>query len=225
MNLKPALVLFALVLLPARLSAVEVKKTDGAPQLTNVPFAVPGVAAAFVVSGTKPALCVQFGEARGSEFHGVFETLYGSFVRGHGPANAVFLLGHGSGVSINGTPLSEHLRANREFYETLGHTRPAAHIDCLVIASCSRGSPVQMSAMRDGLGYYPTWRVATAERSYATAQSVLAAFAGIADRPAGEPWRGIFRTGRDADLVGSLGEVGVDGAKGQMQYVDLPAPR
>lgn len=223
MKPNPFRTLLLLGLLSASLAAAETKKPDREPRVTVVPFAVTGVAGAFVVAGAKPALCVQFGEERSTEFHGVFETLYGSFVRGHGPTNAVFLLGHGSGVSINGTPLSEHLRTNREFYETLGHTRPAAHIDCLVIASCSRGSPVQMSAMRDGLGYYPTWRVATADRSYATAQSVLAAFAGIADRPADEAWRGIFRTGRDADLVGSLGEVGVDGAKGQMQYFDLPA--
>lgn len=195
-----------------------------AHKVTKVVFAVPGVTGALVVTGPKPALCVQFGHEQNGEFQGVFSALYASLVRGNGPTHAVFLLGHGSGVSINGAPLSDHLRANREFYETLGHIRPAARIECLVIASCSRGSPVQMSAMRDGFGYYPTWRVATADRSYATAQSVLAAFAAIADRPATETWRGIFRTGRDADLVGSLGEIGIDGAKGQMQYFDLPAP-
>ena len=78
-----------------------------------------------------------------------------------------------------------------------------------------------MSAMRDGFGYYPTWRVATADRSYANALSVIAAFGAIADRPATTAWRGIFRMGREPEVVGSLGEVGEDGAKGGMLYFDL----
>jgi len=189
-----------------------------------VVFDVTGVAGAALLHGPKTALCVQFGHEQGLEFHGIFQTLYASLVAGNGPPDAVFLLGHGSGVTINGAPISEHLKANRVFYETFGGTRKAAHITCLVIASCSKGSPVQMSAMRDGLGYYPTWRVATAERAYATAQSVTAAFAGIADRNDREPFRGIWRTGRDPEVVGSLGEVGIDGAKGGMQYFELTKP-
>ncbi len=191
-------------------------------KVTPVPFSVPGVSGAALFTGPKTALCVQFGEERGTEFHNIFASLYASLAAGDGPPDAVFLLGHGSGVSINGAPISEHLRANRAFYETFGGTRPAKHLTCLVIASCSKGSPVQMSAMRDGLGYYPTWRVATADRAYATRGSVVAAFAGIADRTDREPFRGIWRGGRDAALVGSVGEVGIDGAKGNMQYFELP---
>ena len=196
-------------------------KSANGPAITVLKFAPEGVAGAALISGAKTALCVQFGAERSTEFHGVFESLYGALAKGRGPQTAVFLLGHGSGVSINGAPIGPHLKQFREFYETLGGSRPAARLDCIVIASCSKGSPVQMSAMRDGFGYYPTWRVATAENAYASAVSVIAAFRGIADRTAGTPFRGIYRYGREPEVVGSLGEVGVDGAKGGMTYYDL----
>ncbi len=220
------MVILGVWLLSGVLAAAENARV--APVITPIVFNVPGVAAVAVVHGPKTALCVQFGNQRQREFDGVFTTLYASLVAGNtpgnGPPDAVFLLGHGSGVSINGEPISAHLRANREFYETFGGTRKAARITCMVIASCSKGSPVQMSAMRDGLGYYPTWRVATAERSYATKTSVAAAFAGIAERTDRDSFRGIWRWGRDPDLVGSLGEVGIEGAKGGMQYFTLAGP-
>ena len=206
---------------PSAGSPPQPAKTVGGLRVIEVPFAVEGVAGAAVIAGTKPALCVQFGGQRGREFDGVFAALYAKLSAGRGPRDAVFLLGHGNGVTINGAPIGPHLRANREFYETLGHTRPARRLECIVIASCARGSPVQMSAMRDGFGYYPTWRVATADRSYANALSVIAAFGAIADRPATTAWRGIFRMGREPEVVGSLGEVGEDGAKGGMLYFDL----
>jgi hypothetical protein len=63
--------------------------------------------------------------------------------------------------------------------------------------------------------------VATAQNAYASAVSVIAAFRGIADRDAGTEFRGIYRYGREPEVVGSLGEVGVDGAKGGMMYYDL----
>jgi hypothetical protein len=196
--------------------------------VTPLTFAVEGVAAAALITGPKSALCVQFGNQRQREFDGIFGTLYASLVShggpGEGPPDAVFLLGHGSGVTINGAPISTHLRAQKEFYETFGGTRPARRLTCLVIASCSKGSPVQMSAMRDGLGYYPTWRVATAERAYATKQSVTSAFAGIAGRSDHEAFRGIWRSGRDPEVIGSVGEVGIEGAKGGMQYFSLEGP-
>jgi hypothetical protein len=191
------------------------------PTATILPFAVDGVAGALLIRGRKSALCVQFGHERGTEFNGVFEGLFAMLEKGKGPPDAVFLLGHGSGVSINGAPIGPHLRQHREFYETFGGTRKAQRIECLVIASCSKGSPVQMSAMRDGFGYYPTWRVATAERCYASAVSVLAAFQGIADRTADAPFRGIFRMGREPEVVGSVGEVGVNGDKAGMDYFDI----
>ena len=184
-------------------------------------FAVDGVAGALLIRGRKSALCVQFGHERGTEFEGVFAALFALLEQGKGPRDAVFLLGHGSGVSINGAPIGPHLRQHRAFYETFGGTRPAQRIECLVIASCSKGSPVQMSAMRDGFGYYPTWRVATAERCYANAVSVLAAFQGIADRTADTPFRGIYRMGREPEVVGSIGEVGVNGDKAGMDYFDI----
>ena len=198
----------------------QVPATAG-PTAKLLPFAVDGVAGALLIRGRKSALCVQFGHERGTEFQGVLAHLFAMLEQGKGPPDAVFLLGHGSGVSINGAPIGPHLREHREFYETFGGTRPAQRIECLVIASCSKGSPVQMSAMRDGFGYYPTWRVATAERCYANAISVLAAFQGIADRTADTPFRGIFRMGREPDLIGSIGEVGVNGDKAGMDYFDI----
>ena len=191
------------------------------PTATLIPFAVDGVAGALLIRGRKSALCVQVGHERGTEFTGVFAGLFALLEQGKGPRDAVFLLGHGSGVSINGAPIGPHLRQHRAFYETFGGTRPAQRIECLVIASCSKGSPVQMSAMRDGFGYYPTWRVATAERCYANAVSVLAAFQGIVDRTADTPFRGIYRMGREPEVVGSVGEVGVNGDKAGMDYFDI----
>lgn len=198
---------------------------NGGPQVTVLDFSPEGVAGAALIrdgAGGKTALCVQFGAERSREFRGVFSSLFSAMAAGsRGPKSAVFLLGHGTGVSINGAPIGPHLKKYREFYESLGGSRPAARLDCIVIASCSKGSPVQMSAMRDGFGYYPTWRVATAQNAYANAVSVIAAFRGIADRDAGTEFRGIYRYGREPEVVGSLGEVGVDGAKGGMLYYDL----
>ena len=202
-------------------SAARPAPAAAGPTAKLLPFAVDGVAGALLIRGRKSALCVQFGHERGTEFQGVFAHLFALLEQGKGPRDAVFLLGHGSGVSINGAPIGPHLREHREFYETFGGTRPAQRIECLVIASCSKGSPVQMSAMRDGFGYYPTWRVATAERCYASAVSVLAAFQGIADRTADTSFRGIYRMGREPDVVGSVGEVGVDGDKAGMDYFDI----
>lgn len=191
------------------------------PEVVPLRLDAPGVARAELIKGAKTALCVQFGGERAGEFQGVFAQLHRLLERSPHLREAVFLLGHGGGVTIAGTEVDEHLRRQREFYETLGRTRPARKLECLVIASCSRGSPDQMVAMRDGLGYYPTWRVGTWSRSYANAVSVIGAFEGIANRPAAPSWRGLFLTGRADGTPASLGEVGAGGERGNLVYVDL----
>jgi hypothetical protein len=139
----------------------------------------------------------------------------------------VFLLGHGDGNAIGGTELEGHLREHRSYYETLGGSAPAARVDCLVFASCSPHSQVQMRAMRDGLGYYPTWRVATGEFALATPASVVAAFAAVSARPARPAFRGIYRF-RTGEAVASFGEVGIDGERANLEYfrilLDAKAP-
>ena len=187
----------------------------------NLDFRASGVAACRLFTGSRTLMGVQFGPERAREFHGVFERMTLDLLRGHGPSSAIVLLGHGNGSSIAGEAIDAHLRRWKTFYETLGGTRPAAPVECLVIASCSRGSPVQMGEIRDGLGYYPTWRVATADRTYANALTVIAAFAGavaVSDDP---PFRGIYRWGKGEESPASIAEVGRDGARGNLRYYDI----
>lgn len=191
------------------------------PAVVPLAFDARGVERAELRRGGKAALCVQFGGERAGEFHGVFARLHGLLEGSPHIPEAVFLLGHGGGVTIAGTEIDDHLRKHRAFYETFGGTRPARRLACLVIASCARGSPDQMAAMRDGLGYYPTWRVGTWNRSYANAISVIGAFEGIVQRPAAPAWRGLFLTGRADGTPASLGEVGADGERANLVYLDL----
>ena len=87
-----------------------------------------------------------------------------------------------------------------------------------MFASCSAANSDQMRAMRDGLGYFPTWRVATAPRAYATRETVLAALRDVAKRAATPAWRGLFRVGLSGDDVGAFGEVGVGGERAETSY-------
>ena len=180
-----------------------------------------GVSQALLIEAPKPALLVQFGGERAGEFSSIYPRLVALLDASPHIPSAVFLLGHGSGTQISGVAIDDHLRRNKAFYETFGGTRPAAPVACLVIASCAAGSPNQMQEIRDGLGYYPVWRVGTWSRSYANGLSVLGAFEGIHRRPADPPWRGLFLTGHADGTPASLGEVGRDGARGNLVYVDL----
>lgn len=191
------------------------------PHWRELELREPGVSFAVLVEDPKPALLVQFGGERAGEFSAIYARMYALLATSPTIPSAVFLLGHGSGTQIGGVAIDDHLRRHKVFYETLGHTRPAAPVACLVIASCAVGSPNQMQEIRDGLGYYPVWRVGTWTRSYANGLSVLGAFEGIHRRPADPPWRGLFLTGRADGSPASLGEVGRDGARGNLVYVDL----
>ena len=86
------------------------------------------------------------------------------------------LLGHGDGFNIglgdSPVDLSDHIKANRASYHTLLGTEK---IDCVAILSCSRESYKQFTAFRDGLGYYPTWRVSAWEHTYQNTISGLSA--------------------------------------------------
>ena len=183
-------------------------------------FHAPNVVVAERMTETKTSLWVHFGEQGAINFSAVARAFHAQLEQSKAVPEAIFLIGHGGGITIGGTQLDAHLKANRTFYETLGGLRPAKPIACLVVASCARGAADQLVQMRDGLGYYPTWRVGTWPKSYASPESVLAAFAGICDRPAATPWRGLFLTGRADGTPASLGEVGKGGERGNLVYID-----
>jgi hypothetical protein len=100
----------------------------------------------------------------------------GSMTKAKQARTCLILLGHGDGTSIgmgeHPVNLTDHLRANRQAYHAALGT---AKIDCVAILSCSRQADAQFTAFRDGLGYYPTWRVSSWERTYQNAISGLLA--------------------------------------------------
>jgi len=196
-----------------------------APKARVLAFPASGVTGSLLVEEAGlSALLVVFGSDHNGAFTGLPEAMIAALRGAPGLRRAVLLLGHGTGNTIAGEPIEKHLRANRSFYETLGHTAAAQPVECLVFASCSAGNPNQMMAMRDGLGYYPTWRVATAARSFANGPTVLAALRATAARPAVPAWRGLFRLPAAEGDVGCFGEVGVGGERASTGfYRVLPA--
>lgn len=121
---------------------------------------------------------------------------------------ALVLLGHGDGTSIGlgDTPvaLADHLKSNRKTYHTLLGTD---RVDCVAILSCSREGDTQFTAFRDGLGYYPTWRVSSWERTYQSAISGLSALQLCLAQDGKAGYRAaVFAD--EAQKVGSLAEVG-----------------
>jgi hypothetical protein len=194
-------------LAPAALAAPRLKARE-------IAFTASGVSGSLLVEDAGiSALLVAFGTDHNGAFSGLPEAMIAALRGSPGIRRAVLLLGHGTGNTIAGEPIEKHLKANRAFYETLGNTAAAQPVECLVFASCSAGNPNQMMAMRDGLGYYPTWRVATAARSFANAPTVLAALRATAARPAAPAWRGLFRLPAADGDVGCFGEVGVGGER------------
>jgi len=77
--------------------------------------------------------------------------------------------------ALTGGDLSEHLRRNREYYETLAGTRERKIIDFAVMTGCNPSGSDQESQLRDGFGYRPVHRVFTAPGSYDAASVVLPA--------------------------------------------------
>lgn len=171
--------------------------------------------------GGLSALLVMFGSDPNGAFRGLPGAMLAALHGAPGIRRAVLLLGHGTGSSIGGEPIEAHLQANRAFYESQGGSAPAQPIDCLVFASCAAGNPNQMLSMREGLGYYPTWRVATGNRAYANGLVVFAALRAVAARPASPAWRGLFRWASSAGEVSCFGEVGAGGERAETEFFNI----
>lgn len=147
-----------------------------------------------------PDLLVPFPETIAAARH--------ALARAHGARNALILLGHGDGTRIgvdteNPIELARHLRANREAYEAAAGGR----LDCVALISCSPASDTQFLAFRDGLGYYPQWRVSAWERTNQTIGSAIAALELALATPREQRLRAVVYHGEARDLA-SLGEVG-----------------
>jgi hypothetical protein len=188
-----------------------------ASEITVVPLHLPApnVVTAERMTGTKTSLWVHFGDQGAIDFRAVAQAFHAQLERATAVPDAVFLIGHGGGVTIGGTQLDAHLRAQRAFYETLGGARPAQPLACLVVASCANGAADQLVQMRDGLGYYPTWRVATGDGDAANILTVLAALKDVVDRPAQPSYRARYRIREGGVEVTSFGEVGEGGARSE----------
>lgn len=200
----------------AQAASAPAASSDGVFPLA---FTARGVADCLLVrQGERRCLLVAFGTDHNGAFTGIREGVWARVAQAPAIRRSVLLLGHGGGTDVGGENIEAHLRAFKDFYETMGGTMPAAPIDCLVLASCSAGNPDQMRAMRDGLGYFPTWRVATGPRSLATGISVLAALTDVAARPAQPAWRGLYRMGLSGDAVAAFGEVGIAGERAETSY-------
>jgi hypothetical protein len=193
---------------PARGSAATAK---------HVPFAAEGVSdCSFWSDGPRALLVVTFGEDHNGAFAGIPEHTWSIVSQAKTPHRVVALLGHGNGTGIARSSIEDHLRANRGFYETLGGQLPARKVDCLLFGSCSAHNPDQMAIMRDGLGYYPTWKVAAGARSAMNGVVFFAALNAIIDLPATTPFRGFFRFASPEHDVSSVGEVGIDGERAEV---------
>jgi hypothetical protein len=183
----------------------------------------PGIGQAMAVDdGRVRVVIAQLGDDAKGAFRNLPQALWTRLSAAPAIRRAACVLGHGDGYRIGGVGLTDHLRKHRTFYETIGGTAPAQRLDCLIIASCSAGSAFQMEAMRDGLGYYPTWRVASGARTYADAASVLSAVEGVVARRADEPYRAVFRWRAELP-VACFGEVGPDGERANLQYFRIVA--
>jgi hypothetical protein len=163
-------------------------------------------------------LIVTFGTDHNGAFTNLDTMTWQSFCQATEVHRAVALFGHGNGTGIASQSIDAHLKKYKDFYESLGGQLPPHQLECLLFASCSEQNANQMTAMRDGLGYYPTWKVAAGARTYMNGPVFLAAVQAVINRPAASTFRGIFRYGQTGDDVASIGEVGEDGERGQLTY-------
>jgi len=101
-----------------------------------------------------------------------------------GITSTVIIHGHSSGTyfspgvlteGVIAGDLSEHLRRNRIYYETLAGTREQKIIDFAVMTGCNPSGSDQEAQLRDGFGYRPVHRVFTAPGSLDAAAVVLPA--------------------------------------------------
>ena len=145
----------------------------------------------------------------GTHFALVMRRFAGSMQRSVAARSGLLLLGHGDGVSIgvggeHPVNLTTHLRKNLGAYHAL---LGVERIDCVVLLSCSRKADAQFTAFRDGLGYYPQWRVSAWEHTLQTLGSGLAATELALAQPLGSDFRAAVYHGSD-DGVASLAEAG-----------------
>ncbi len=118
-----------------------------------------------------------------------------------GVDGTVIIHGHSDGGNFNdgvlkqtgaiGGDLAEHLRRNREFYETLGGTRERRPLDMAVMTGCNAGGFNQERELKDGLGYRPLHRVFTTPECLDCAATCLPAImaAGSTTFDFAKPWR------------------------------------
>lgn len=203
---------------PADASA-KPAESDGL-EVQRIAFSASGVTDCWLAtSGDRTALLVTFGLDRNGAFVGIRERAWAILRNSSTIKRGVLLLGHGRGTRIAGASISAHLAAHKTFYETMGGTAPAKPIECLAFAACSGGvSQSQMLMMRDGLGYFPTWRVATGEDAAANGLTVLAALDDIAKRPSVPAYRARYMIRFRGDEITSFGEVGVGGERTSLVY-------
>jgi hypothetical protein len=193
---------------PGRMPTTVVKR---------IPFAADGVSdCSYWSDGQRALLVVIFGEDRNGAFDGIPEQTWSVIARAKTPHRVVALLGHGNGTGIARHSIEDHLRANRVFYESVGGQLPARKVECLLFGSCSAQNPDQMGIMRDGLGYYPIWKVAAGSRNLMNGAVFIAALNTIIDLPSTTPFRGFFRFTPSEQEVSSVGEVGVDGERAEV---------
>jgi hypothetical protein len=115
----------------------------------------------------------------------------------------LILLGHGDGTHIGTVDLVSHLKANRDAYRRLFGVN---EIDCVAVLSCSRRNDAQFLAFRDGLGYYPRWRVSAWENTYQTVLSGLGALQLVLEQDGRDDLRAVVYHGEET-AVASLAEV------------------
>ena len=207
--------------LPAAPAATAPSGITTAPAagIRPLTFTASGVTQCLLATaGERSVLLVTFGTDHNGAFTGIREGVWSILSQAPAIHRGVLLLGHGAGSSIASESIAQHLARNKSFYETMGGTAPAAPVQCLVFAACAGGGQGQMGAMRDGLGYYPTWRVATGDDASTTALNVLAALHAIAGRPAKPPWRGMFRLRSGNSDIVSFGDVGEGGERGDTTF-------
>ena len=168
-----------------------------------------GVVSGLVVDNNGDRLVgISFNASLNEHLTAIISHAAGTMAQAKQAKTCLVLLGHGDGVNIgmgeHPVNLTDHLKANREAYHTLLGTK---QIDCVAILSCSRESYSQFTAFRDGLGYYPTWRVSAWEHTYQNAFSGLAALQLTLAQDRGSSFRAAVFTDA-AQQIASLAEVG-----------------